>query len=469
MIRKLFSHTAIYGLAPHVSKFASFFVLPLVTQHLTAIDYGVYGVVTAAVGLISVLASLGLRLVLVNSFFKSPNHYKWQWRQIYGFLTIWSMPYTIVTSILLYLIVPGEASDNVWAIIALNVIPLIFFGQTSTIAMTYYQVNKKPMPIALRTITIGLLTIFLNWYTISILKMGYMGWFWSTFIAGIINNISFWIPLNIGLKITPIFNFKYRLLKQNLKVSLPTVPHYYSGYLLNTSDKLLMEFLKVDSASIGKYNVAYTFGNYFNTLGVASGLAVGPLLNECYKAGNEVKARSLIFIQQVIFLLLSFAICLWMKELFYFFIRNEELNKMYFLGVIIVMGYNYRPMYFGANAKLMYVEKTKLLWRVSFVAGILNVTLNLIFIPVFGYEAAAYTTYVSLLYMGYAGYFFKEFREHTKVAYHPLLWLLLTVVITMCAAVAVDFHWTIKALFSALSAMSGIVLIKRFNDQAKQS
>jgi O-antigen/teichoic acid export membrane protein len=348
MIRKLFTHTAIYGLAPQVSKVASFFVLPIVTQYLTPTDYGVYGVVTAIIGSISVLGSMGLRVVLVNSFYQSAGHYKWLWRQIYGFLNILVVPYAILSATLVYLIIPEEAQHNAWEIIFINVAPVVFFGQTSTLATTYYQINKKPMPIAIRTALFGTLTILLNLYTIAHLKMGYMGWFWSTFFVGILTNLSYWIPLNWKYKITPIFNFKWRLIKRSLRVSLPTIPHYYATYLLNTSDKLVMEFVNVSTANIGKYNAAYTFGNYFSNLGNASGLAVGPLLNECYKNNDDRKARNLVFLQQVVFLLLSFGVSIWLRELFHFFIRNEELGEMYHLGVIIVMAYNYRPMYFGA-------------------------------------------------------------------------------------------------------------------------
>src|SRR5688572_31754143 len=250
MLRKLFSHTLIYGAAPHVSKIASFFVLPIVTQYLSPIDYGVYGVLTATIGSVSVFASLGLRIVLVNSFYKSPSQYKWLWRQIYGFLSIWVIPYALASAGLVYWIIPEEAMENVWTIIFINVAPLVFFGQTSTLATTYYQINKKPLPIALRTAFFGTLTVLLNLYTIAVLRLGYMGWFWSTFIVGVLNNLSYWIPLNTTLGIKPIFNFKWRTIKKSLKVSFPTIPHYYSTYLLNSSDKVVLEFLNVSTANI---------------------------------------------------------------------------------------------------------------------------------------------------------------------------------------------------------------------------
>ncbi len=433
MLKKLFSHTAIYGLAPQVPRLASLVALPIITPHLSAVDFGIYGVVTAASGLIGILANLGLRVVLVNSFYKSPGQYRWLWRQLYGFLTLWNLPFAGLSGLVLFWLLPAAAVGQQWTIIGLNLLPVVLFGQTTTLTATFYQVNKRPLPIVLRTVAVGTLTVALNVYTIAHLKMGYMGWFWSAFVSTLVMNFSYWIPLNFGLKIYPIFRFKWRLIRQSLRTALPTIPHYYSSYLLNTSDKVVMEALNVDTAQIGQYNAAYTIGNYFNQLGTAGGLAIGPMLNECYKAGDELKARTLVFAQQVFFLSAAFGVALWLREVFSFLLRNPELAGMYYLGVIVVMAYSYRPMYFGANARLFYLEKTKVLWRVSFVAGAGNVALNFLLIPYFGFEVAAYTTFASLMYMGYSGYWLKAFRTHATLNYYPVQWLALTLGCTVLA------------------------------------
>jgi hypothetical protein len=99
MIKRLFSHTAIYGLAPHIVKIASFFSLPLITSQLTELDYGVSGVLGAYTSAISVFSTLGLNVILVNSFFKSSSQYKWAWRQLYGFLNIWNLFYALILAI----------------------------------------------------------------------------------------------------------------------------------------------------------------------------------------------------------------------------------------------------------------------------------------------------------------------------------------------------------------------------------
>lgn len=463
MLKKLFSHTAIYGLAPQITKIASFFSLPLITAELTGLDYGVAGVMAAYTTAISVLATLGLRVVLVNSFFKSPGQYKWAWRQIYGFLTLWTFLYAIILSVLIFLVVPQEAIENRWTILLLNVGPLIFFGQTSTICTTYYQLKQKPLQIAIRSIIFGLLSIGLNVLFIVVYKMGYMGWFWSSFIVGLLSNASYYYPLNFVLKFKPIFNFKRRLIKNSLKVSLPMVPHYYSSYLLNSSDKMVMDVMQVGTSNIGKYNVAYTVGSVMNSLGTASGMAIGPLLNKYYKEKKDEPAKNLIFILQISFFLITFGLCIWMKELFSFLIRNEELAKMYYLGIIIVMSYNYRPMYFGANSKLMFTEKTNVIWRVTLGAGLINVLLNLLLIPFFGFEVAAVTTFVAYMFMGYAGYYFKIFKEINSAKYYPVFWLLLTIALTVLVFYAVELSIWVKIGISLAVSGFAFIFIYRLN------
>jgi O-antigen/teichoic acid export membrane protein len=462
MIKKLFSHTAIYGLAPQIAKLANFFVLPIITQDLTDVDFGVAGVMTAYTSAISVLAILGLRIILVNSYYRSPGQYKWAWRQIYGFLILWNFLYALLLGILVYYVVPVEALEDRWLIMFLNIAPIVFFGPTANIGSTYYQVNQKPLEIGIRTTILGILGVLLNLYFISHLKMGYMGWFWSAFIVGICSNLSYWYPLNYIIGIKPIFNFKWRLIKKSLKVSLPTVPHYYSGYLLDTSDKMVMDMLKVGTENIGKYNVAYTVGNIVQQLGVASGLAIGPLMMERYKNGDDKGARNLIFLLQTIFIAGTFLLSLWLKEAFQFLIRNEILAQMYPLGIIIIMSYNYRPMYLGANNKLFYTERTNVIWKVTFVAGILNVLLNVMLIPYFGFEVAAFTTFVCLMFMGYIGFYLKVFKEINSANYYPAAWLMATIVLSATAFYAVELSIYAKSVISLIMVVSLIFLGIKF-------
>jgi len=458
MIKKLIQHTIIYGLSPYIPKILGFFILPIITKDLTDIDYGIYGIILAYVGAIEVLKDLGLNLILYNSYTRMPFQFKWLWRQIYGFLSIWNIAYAVFAGALIYFIVPSPASENVWAIIILNVLPIIVFGPTSLVGRVFYQMREKPMQIGVRTIVFGILSVLINLFTISYLKMGYMGWFWSTCITGLLMNASFWYPINRIHKLTPIFNYRWKTIRENLTISLPTVPHYYSTYLLQTSDRAIMNLMEVNTQDIGKYSFAGTFGGYFRMLGNAVGQAIRPVLNTGYREKKFREVRNLIFIIQGMFFLATFLTSIWTKDIFLIMVKNAELSKTYPLAVILIMATNYRPMYLGSAGPLMYFEHTKKLLRVTFAAAILSVILNFIFIPVFGYVTPVFNMFFSLMYMGYSGFFIKEFKQKNTAKFYPLIWLLATVLLTIAAFFMVEFSFEFKlALSVILLSFAGIM------------
>lgn len=468
MLKKVFSHSAIYGLAPQLPRIVNLLVYPIITKYLTADDFGVYGVITAVTGAFGIFTSLGLTVTLTNSFYKSPCSYKWGWRQVYGFLILWNIPFALILGAILYFFIPEIAKEHTLLIILLNTIPVFFFGPTSTVGSIFYQLNQQPIQIGFRSAVVGILTIILNILFIVHYKMGYLGWFLAGGISQMILQASYWVPINLKYKIRPIFNFKWRYIKEQLKVGLPTVPHYYGSYLLNSFDKVLMNLLHVPTADIGKYNAAGTIAHNGEAVGVAVGRAISPMLMSFYKNKEEQKARYLIFILQTIFLVGSFTISLWMKEIFKVLMKNETLQMVYPMAVIIIMGYNYRPMYFGSVSKLFFQENTSKLMKITLIAGLISVTLNLIFIPIFGYQAAAYIIFLGLMFMGYSGFFLKEYKQTATLNYYPMHWLSLTILLTTAAYVLVEMNYILKLLICIVVLIFFFFIIINLNEKLNE-
>jgi len=262
-------------------------------------------------------------------------------------------------------------------------------------------------------------------------------------------------------------NFHWRTIRRHLAVSLPLLPHSYSTYLLDSSDRVVMNLVGVNTSDVGRYNVSYMFGSVVQSVGMASGLALGPLMNERYIQKDDIGARNLVFVLQVTFFFGTFLLCLWLREVFSLMVRNADLAQMYPLGIIIIMGYNYRPMYLGANNALFFAEKTNLLWRVTLTAGLINVVLNFITIPIFGYQAAGITTFVALMYMGYAGYYFKIFKQINTAEYYPMRWLIATIVLTVVAFLLRDTTWIVKSITSIVTVFIVGLLIRKHRSEIR--
>ncbi len=462
MLARLFKNTIIYGIAPQLHRIVSIFTLPVITRYLTKTDYGINGVIMAYIGAISVLELLGLRLSVVNSFYHFEKQFKWHWRQINGFLHQWVIVYNLLLAVVIYLIVPKEAADNVLYIILLVTVPKVIFEPVNMIGPTYFQLNENPIPIAWRSVVFGLIGVFTTLYTIAVLKLGYMGWFISSAVTTSLTGLSYMFYIYGKKSLSPIFNYKRRLIKNSLKVTLPTIPHYYSTYLLNSSDRIVMDATNVSTKEIGGYNLAYTFGTYFGSFADATGIAISPTLRRYIKGNNEKAFRQLVFVVQVLFFILTFVVSIWIKEIFYILVQNEELRNVYPLAVPVIMAFNYKPMYMGATTHLFYFEKTTKLWKISFIAGIFNVILNFIFIPVYGVGAAAVTTFVALMYMGYSGFWFKEFKQYTNLKYYPAIWLLVNISIAVTAYCLLEVSLVVKFIITIfISILALYVLIFR--------
>ncbi len=467
MLRKLLSHAAIYGLSAQVPRLAGVLVLPIITRYLSTTDYGVAGVVTAYASALVMLQSLGLSVVMTNTYAQHPNRYKWIWRQLHGFISLYSLGYGLLMIAILYFAVPPEAHEHRLSIALLYSLPAMLFANTDMQASLYYQLSQKPLLLGARTFVVGAITVILNVYTIAYLRMGYMGWFYANFFGHLSGFIVNCYSIYFRQGFWPIFNFKWYRIKSALKISLPVLPHNMSFFLLDTSDRLVLDTLRVPLPRIGLYNVASSFGSYFMIASGAIVQAASPFYLRYYKqsAGLDgaLQARRMTFALQAMFLAATTIGCLWLKEIFHLLIRNEELQQAYPLAIIILMGYNFRPMYLAVINLLVYRENTNKLWRISAVAGVANVVLNFILVPVFGYQAAAYTTFAALMYMGYSGYFLKEYKQAALVKFYPMVWLSITVAALLVVYNLADVEVVYKVWLTAATALvvGGILYFKR--------
>jgi O-antigen/teichoic acid export membrane protein len=236
------------------------------------------------------------------------------------------------------------------------------------------------------------------------------------------------------------------------------IPHNYSAYLLNSSDRVVLDWYKTDVNAIGYYNFAYQFGSLFEVIGNAVGMAVGPYYTKMY-TDNTSKSLSdekhFTFFMMGSFLIATFLVSLWMKEIFSVLVSNDHLKLSYNIGILVLMGYAYRPMYWSAGIKLTTHNKTNILWRISAVGGIINVILNLIFVPIYGIYAAAISTLIGLLYIGFSGYYFKTYKKLNPPEYnhYPTSWMIAVVLTTAAVYFLRDADIIYKATITGILAI----------------
>lgn len=457
MLKKLLGHSFLYAVGPQVPRLAGIVALPLTTQYLTPVDYGIAGIVAAYAGALSGARDLGLSVVLANTYFAHPKRWPIIWRRLHGFLSLWSIPFAAIVAALLWLVLPSDAQEHRGLVIALNCLPLVLFETTSSLGARYLQFAERPMYMSVITAITGTVTVGLNVLFIAGLRMGYLGWFLSSAIGSALTFALYLKPTYGEARLFPTARFSRKFLRQHLAVSLPVVPHNYSTYLLNGAERFVMDRAAVPVAQIGQYNAATLLGNYVNMGMTAVGMAVGPMMTRLYARRTPDAAREcrdLVFVLQGLALAGSAVIALWAKEIMYLLIRNEALRVAYPIASIAIMSHASRPMYWAVVGRLAFEGRTGQLWKISFGAGIVNVALCFLVIPVFGAFAAIGATFVSQLLLGFAGFALPEFREVEPERYRPVALLMVTAAVAVAVLLLQDIGSTAKLAASVATCIA---------------
>lgn len=441
------------SVAPFIPKAVSIILLPVMTKYLTDTDFGISGTISAYTSAIGAFSTLGLSVILLNSYFKDPDNYKQTWRNLYGFLNLWMILYAVGQAILLYFFIPKEAIENRWWIIALSNFSTVFFGPTAIIGNAYFIYSKQSFPIVWRSVMAGFITLFVDFVFIVYLKMGYMGWYIGTFAGTFFSNASYWFVVNHKLGISSIYRFDLKLITQSLKVSLPTVPHYYSGYLLEGSGRMVLDRCGVSQGEIGKISISQQIGDAVQTGIKGLSDAVSPNIMQFIKEGNHHKVNKIGYIFIAVIFTVCFMLALWSKEIFAILLSNKSLQSSYHYFIFYVMALCYRPLYLLVSFYYFYHEKTKQLLLISFMSGCIAILLYVMLTPLLGVWALLIGYYAACLYFGYSGYIFPIYKKMSDVTIKILPIFIIQIALTLIAFYTVDYLM-VKCLISSVTIIA---------------
>lgn len=175
-----------------------------------------------------------------------------------------------------------------------------------------------------------------------------------------------------------------------LGYAIPLIPHYLSTSVLSGADRIMIKVM-VDESSAGIYSLAYSIAQVMNMFNTSLIQAMDPWLYQKIKqrrTGEMQKAAypSLIAVGAISLLVIAFA-----PEVVSIFAPPEYREAIYVIPPVAMSVYFMFSYHFFACFEFYY-EHTKYIASATMVVGIANIGLNYVFIHIFGYVAAGYTT-----------------------------------------------------------------------------
>lgn len=235
--------------------------------------------------------------------------------------------------------------------------------------------------------------------------------------ATFVGIVFYWGLALVQIKRSPkVYSSKYW--KYALRFNIPLIPHYLSQSVLSSSDRIMIGKLCSESDA-GIYSLAYSLAMLMTIVNTAITNTFSPWLyksiqHKQYKNIGSASYFLLIMVAIVNLILIAFA-----PEIIAIFAPKEYADAVWAIPPVAMTVFFIFMYTMFANFSFYY-EKTKTIALTSCLGAVLNVILNAICIPVFGYVAAAYTTLICYICYSIGHYrlmrkISKEYMDGAKI------------------------------------------------------
>lgn len=272
------------------------------------------------------------------------------------------------------------------------------------------------------------------------------------FVPVTILNAAFWVYVMAKGKKVSLECIKYAC-----KISIPLIPHDLAGILLGSVDKIMITSYCGSEAN-AVYSVAYTVSMLAYVIQNSMNQAWTPWLYDNMNDKNEAVIRKNSAMYMGVYAVLIVGVLLLSPEVV-LILGGRGYEEAKYAMPPIILGCVFQFFYtFFVNIEI-FQKKTFMISIGTVSAAGLNILLNRLLIPEFGYVAAAYTTTVGYLALLLFHYLIVRYtaKEYLGI-YHKKLMLSVVAMLTLITiGIAFLYNWNIlRYMFIAVYA--GILL-----------
>ncbi|BFJ84790.1 oligosaccharide flippase family protein [Ruthenibacterium sp. TH_2024_36131] len=227
-----------------------------------------------------------------------------------------------------------------------------------------------------------------------------------------------------------------------LAFNLPLIPHYLAQFVLGQSDRIMIEKFS-GMTKLAIYGLAYSIGLIMTIVTNSINYSFIPWTYQACKMQqyDRLKKCSMLLVLLVAFV--SLVPVLMAPEIICIMGPPEYSEAVYVIPPIALSGYLIFVYSLFANIEF-YFEQNRFVMLGSCAAAVLNVVLNLIFMPRFGYIAAAYTTVACYFILAVAHYLLmRRILKNAGISeslYHISLIIIITAVLVVMLVLCVEMY-----------------------------
>lgn len=217
--------------------------------------------------------------------------------------------------------------------------------------------------------------------------------------------------------------------KYALTFNIPLIPHYLSQVILSSSDRIMIGRM-VGDAEAGIYNLAYSIALMMTMFNTALMQTIEPWMYKKIKEGKAIEIKSIAYLCFIGIAAINIGLIYLAPELVGIF-APKSYSEAAILIPPIAMSVFFMFLYTFFAVVEFYYKETKLISAATLIGAVSNLIGNFVFIKIFGYRAAAYTTLSCYILYALFHYIFmrKLCKRHFGYQIYDLKTLCLIIVV----------------------------------------
>ena len=397
--------SAILVLANMMIKAINFFLLPLYTKYLTPTELGISDSITNVTAILMPILMLGLDSAFSAFYFDE----RTEEHKSKVFNT--SLITLIVAGITPFIIAIFSKDISLWLfntekhqiLVAVSLITISFNLWYTPYAL-HARMENRMLLFAAVNVSASLLMIASNIVFVSVMQLGAFALILSSALVQLFQLLAYLVFLP---KLFKYKEYDKALLHRMLKYSIPLIPTAIAAWFLNLSDRyFLLHYFS--AAEVGIYGIGARFSSLLSVLSNAVFTAYTTFAFD-KKDDEDAKYqyKRVLSFYYMILMITCIIVTMWGKE-----IIELMSNSAYGAAYLLLPGLLFGQVMYGISVivgyGLSFTKRTNYILAANVIGALLNIVLNILLIPSFGPEAAAYTTYIGYFVMAILLYVFGQ-------------------------------------------------------------
>ncbi len=403
------SHTKNYLSAEVVTKGVGFLLIPIKTRILIPFDYGILAVFGSTVQIITLFFNLGTYGSVTRYYHEKTDDFNDYLKTITAFISFINIFFVLIFFVIsVFLSKVINLNQNliiIAGIVSFTNVPISIY-----LAYLNGAGNSKTFSI-ISIVKFFIFSVVSITWMLLLKENRYMG---SIYTMLIVNSL---FVLFVYYKIFVSKKGRITKLKQHifygLKFGIPLIPHTFSGVMLAYFDRIIINQI-VGSAETGIYSFAYNIGMLMFVVVTAFSRSWSPFF---YSYMNKKQYEEININAQSNFkfiIIIAGLLILFSGEIVKI-MADQKYHVAIDLIPVIVISYVFVYLYTLFVGFSFYLKKTYVISINTLIAGGVNIALNYLLIPRYGYFIAAYTTLISYMLLFLLHYMYVTFKLKYRV------------------------------------------------------